>query len=59
MLFEALPTRRCYVFVMARIYACLRTRFEMNYYCNLFDIVRHEVQNNNETDYCFKVCIVV
>ena len=43
MLFEALPTRRCFVFVMARIYACLRTRFEMNYYCNLFDIIRHEV----------------
>ena len=43
MLFEALPTRRCFVFVMARIYACLRAHFEMNYYCNLFDIVRYEV----------------
>ena len=43
MLFEALPTRRCFVFVMARIYACLRAHFEMNYCCNLFDIVRYEV----------------
>ena len=43
MLYETLPMRRCFVFVMDRIYACLRAHFGMNYYCNLFDIVRHEV----------------
>ena len=31
------------VFVIRRIYACLREHFELNYDCNLFDIVRYKV----------------